>query len=87
MDYDEPAKNKAGRDIMKMKSFEGEFMNTNKTLRWDVKDWKTKGPKVKYPCKRMDNEYRLWQLHFHWGKNDMEGSEHTVDSKMYPLEV
>lgn len=87
MDYDEAAKNKAGKDIMKMKSFKGEFKNTNKTLQWDLEDWTNLGPKVKYPCKRMDNEYRLWQLHFHWGKNDMEGSEHTVDSKMYPLEV
>jgi len=85
--YDEPAKNKAGRDIMKMKMFKGEFFSTNKTLQWNLEDWTNKGPMVKYPCQRNTNEYRLWQLHFHWGKNDMEGSEHTVNMKMYPLEV
>ncbi|XP_033974835.1 carbonic anhydrase 4-like [Trematomus bernacchii] len=27
------------------------------------------------------------QLHFHWGTHDSEGSEHTVDSKRYPMEM
>ena len=72
---------------MKMKMFKGEFFSTNKTLQWNLEDWTNKGPMVKYPCQRMTNEYRLWQLHFHWGKNNMEGSEHTVNMKMYPLEV
>ncbi|KAF3853532.1 hypothetical protein F7725_014220 [Dissostichus mawsoni] len=27
------------------------------------------------------------QLHFHWGAHDSEGSEHTVDSKRYPMEM
>lgn len=34
-----------------------------------------------------DKSYQLAQFHFHWGRNDSEGSEHTVDGKMYPLEV
>jgi len=31
--------------------------------------------------------YQILQLHFHWGANDAQGSEHTVDGKMYPLEL
>lgn len=34
-----------------------------------------------------DTAYQLAQFHFHWGPNDKEGSEHTVDGKQYPLEV
>ena len=26
-------------------------------------------------------------MHFHWGRNDTEGSEHTFDGEMYPLEL
>jgi len=31
--------------------------------------------------------YKLAQFHFHWGADDGKGSEHTVDSNAYPLEV
>ncbi|KAF2880446.1 hypothetical protein ILUMI_25724 [Ignelater luminosus] len=31
--------------------------------------------------------YVFSQLHFHWGCNDMEGSEHTVDGSHLPLEM
>ncbi|KAF5285409.1 hypothetical protein FQA39_LY16663 [Lamprigera yunnana] len=31
--------------------------------------------------------FKFSQLHFHWGSNDMEGSEHTVDGFRYPLEM
>ena len=27
------------------------------------------------------------QFHFHWGKDDTQGSEHTIDGKKYPMEV
>ncbi|XP_045446704.1 carbonic anhydrase 2-like [Melitaea cinxia] len=27
------------------------------------------------------------QVHFHWGSNMMEGSEHTVDKRIYPAEM
>ncbi|KAF6207871.1 hypothetical protein GE061_016320 [Apolygus lucorum] len=30
--------------------------------------------------------YEFQQLHFHWGKNVNEGSEHTIKTKQYPLE-
>ncbi|OWA53230.1 putative Carbonic anhydrase 7 [Hypsibius exemplaris] len=31
--------------------------------------------------------YDFRQFHFHWGSNDTQGSEHTVDGRQYPLEV
>ncbi|KAK5850776.1 hypothetical protein PBY51_001623 [Eleginops maclovinus] len=35
----------------------------------------------------LGNVYSTLQLHFHWGSQDSEGSEHTVDSKRYPMEM
>ena len=35
----------------------------------------------------LDNEFELWQFHAHWGSDDEQGSEHTVNGKMYPAEV
>ncbi|XP_012941697.1 carbonic anhydrase 1 [Aplysia californica] len=32
-------------------------------------------------------KYKLVQFHFHWGKGDKEGSEHTVNGAMYPSEL
>merc|ERR1711997_96477 len=36
---------------------------------------------------QLSGDYQILQLHFHWGANDALGSEHTVDGKMYPLEL
>ena len=35
----------------------------------------------------MANSYKLLQLHFHWGSDDTQGSEHTVDGKRFPMEM
>ena len=35
----------------------------------------------------LESEYELVQLHFHWGSVDTVGSEHTVDSLPYPMEM
>jgi carbonic anhydrase len=32
-------------------------------------------------------KYDLHQVHFHWGGNDFEGSEHRINGRQYPLEV
>jgi len=32
-------------------------------------------------------DYQILQLHFHWGADDTKGSEHTLDGKMFPLEM
>jgi len=34
-----------------------------------------------------ENQYQLLQFHFHWGSDSTQGSEHTVDGAMYPLEL
>ena len=31
--------------------------------------------------------YQILQLHFHWGKDDTRGSEHTLGGHTYPLEM
>ena len=35
----------------------------------------------------LSDTYRLLQFHFHWGSDSTTGSEHTINSKQYPLEV
>ncbi|KAI0220677.1 Carbonic anhydrase 2 [Lamellibrachia satsuma] len=35
----------------------------------------------------LDDTYRLQQFHFHWGRDSNTGSDHTIDSKRYPLEM
>ncbi|XP_069492256.1 carbonic anhydrase 5A, mitochondrial isoform X2 [Ambystoma mexicanum] len=35
----------------------------------------------------LTNQFKLKQFHFHWGAIDEWGSEHTVDSKVFPAEL
>ena len=35
----------------------------------------------------LPEDYNVKQIHFHWGSNDNKGSEHTLKSNKYPLEV
>jgi len=35
----------------------------------------------------LDGDYKLIQLHFHWGANDSVGSEHTINGQRFPLEM
>lgn len=35
----------------------------------------------------LTNTYELLQLHFHWGSDDTQGSEHTVDGKQFRMEM
>jgi carbonic anhydrase len=35
----------------------------------------------------LHDRYALEQFHFHWGKDDVEGSEHLVNGKAHPLEL
>lgn len=35
----------------------------------------------------LEGEYELWQFHAHWGSEDGQGSEHTVDGKNYAAEL
>lgn len=34
-----------------------------------------------------DHTYRVAGAHFHWGSDDLEGSEHMIGGKHFPLEV
>jgi len=35
----------------------------------------------------LDGNYTLAQFHFHWGCDNSQGSEHTVDGHSYPMEL
>jgi len=34
-----------------------------------------------------DDEFELWQIHAHWGKENDRGSEHTIDGEKFAAEV
>jgi carbonic anhydrase len=34
-----------------------------------------------------DRPYIFAQIHFHWGEDNLSGSEHTLNDKHFPLEV
>ena len=36
---------------------------------------------------RLGGSYRVVEAHFHWGVEDVTGSEHTIDGQRFPLEV
>merc|ERR1712200_196297 len=51
-------------------------------------------PKIKYDGKGLvgavtqaTEEYKLLQVHFHWGMDDTQGAEHTMDGSAAPLEA
>lgn len=35
----------------------------------------------------LGTQYKIAQLHFHWGGEDNKGSEHHVNGHAYPIEV
>ena len=35
----------------------------------------------------LSSDYKVLQLHFHWGSDDTQGSEHFYDGQAYPMEV
>lgn len=35
----------------------------------------------------LEDRFEIVQFHFHWGKTNETGSEHTVDSRQYAAEV
>jgi len=85
------------------KFMKGSLRNTGSSVQWNINHnddtmlyggamWKWKNPSIRdgpYGGKTHTHAYYLWQLHFHWGEpgNADQGSEHTVDGKMYPMEM
>ncbi|XP_035215057.1 carbonic anhydrase 9-like, partial [Stegodyphus dumicola] len=35
----------------------------------------------------LDDKYKFLQLHFHWGSDSKQGSEHTIDGERFPMEM
>merc|ERR1719412_783754 len=35
----------------------------------------------------LEGEYKILQLHFHWGSDDSRGSEHTLQGESFPIEL
>lgn len=60
-----------------------EIHNLGETLKIEFKD--DIKAFFRYPAK--NKEYKLLQLHFHWGETDSEGSEHLVGGKQFSAEM
>jgi len=58
--------------------------NTGRSVKLDVKPDSKAGTLSGGP---LIDTYEIFQLHFHWGKDDTRGSEHTLDGKEFPLEL
>ncbi|XP_047984367.1 carbonic anhydrase 1-like [Leguminivora glycinivorella] len=58
--------------------------NTGFTILLGAK-WLTERPYLEGGCFR--DKHVISQVHFHWGANMMEGSDHTVDKRRYPAEM
>ena len=60
--------------------FNGEFTNNGHSLQFN--------PAVKKATIRNHlGTYTVQQFHFHWGRNDQEGSEHLIDGKQFSAEM
>lgn len=58
--------------------------NTGQTLVLSAK-WHSERPYITGGS--LNGKYVFSQLHFHWGKGALEGSEHTIDGNCQPLEM
>jgi carbonic anhydrase len=71
-----------------------EFINYNQNIMWNVfndGNGIVLSPLTNNTLRIHGSDFaeahRLLQFHFHWGKNDFQGSEHTINGRRFPLEV
>ncbi|XP_044001397.1 carbonic anhydrase 6-like [Aphidius gifuensis] len=65
--------------------------NSGRTIQLNVK-WYDNSSRPYVTSKILNDDYIFYHLHFRWGANDKEGSDHTLNGKSlsysrYPLEV
>ncbi|WAR27300.1 CAHZ-like protein, partial [Mya arenaria] len=63
--------------------FTGEIHNNGHTVQVDIPS----SADLHLTGGNLGSTYKAAQLHWHWGADDTTGSEHTYQSKQYPLEV
>uniref|UniRef100_A0A0N4ZSS2 Carbonic anhydrase n=1 Tax=Parastrongyloides trichosuri TaxID=131310 RepID=A0A0N4ZSS2_PARTI len=66
------------------KPLDGQFLNNGHSIQFLPKD---NGEMPSIIGGKLDQEYRFIQYHFHWGQHNDEGSEHTLNSLQYPVEL
>jgi len=60
------------------------LMNTGGTALLSAK-WETQRPYLSWGP--LEGNYVFSQVHFHWGSNEQEGSEHTINGEGFPMEI
>lgn len=63
-----------------------EMYNNGHTIRVTPKPYK-EGQEARLSGGGLNREYKLAQLHFHWGMEDERGSEHLRSSSSFPMEM
>jgi len=72
-----------------LQSLPGSWARKGFTFQLNVDPTEINGAKLRYDSDFTTNtdDYELLQVHYHWGKDNNEGSEHTVDGIHFPLEA
>jgi len=90
----ESLESEAYRDKYTAGTLKGSWSRKGFTLQFTISDDVIDNnlPKIKYATSEKltdddDYEYKLWQVHLHWGMDENKGSEHTMDGNAAPLEV
>ncbi|XP_022239429.1 carbonic anhydrase 2-like [Limulus polyphemus] len=60
------------------------LVNNGHSVKLDIED-DSNVPKIQDGG--LKAEYKFQQLHFHWGSENTTGSEHTLNNKIYPMEM
>lgn len=63
-----------------------ELINDHYTVKYLLTWYNNKNPLISGSFLG-NNEYIPRDIHFHWGRNDTQGSEHSINSRKYSLEM
>uniref|UniRef100_A0AC35TMV7 Carbonic anhydrase n=1 Tax=Rhabditophanes sp. KR3021 TaxID=114890 RepID=A0AC35TMV7_9BILA len=65
-------------------SIEGQFLNNGHSVQF-IQKGEEDVPTISGG--KLDQEYRFIQYHYHWAQHDHQGSEHTLNTLHFPIEL
>jgi len=72
------------KDFAMTRKLSGVLVNNGHTIQFNSND----RPKMVINSPILTNQtFELLQIHFHWGSTNGQGSEHTIESKSFPMEM
>jgi len=61
--------------------------NNGHSIKLEFTDKITKRPSIQGGRLPAGEKFEFAQVHWHWGSDDSQGSEHTLDGKQFPMEI